>query len=247
MKALPLFCLLIFATGTTLIQSCKKLERIDPPCPTLMAITPAGAHVGDIVSIIGKNFLPGLPELYKVKIGDSTLSANDVIVPDADTLRFKVPSGIQNWDITVSVVGGTVCNTQTLELIHYHKATGVSQLAGGLSSPAGLDLDRDGNVVVAEYTNHQIKVIATATGEIKKTYGRAGQARCDIDSTKIEDAYFDYPTDIEVDSTGNIYILEEGGDDIRIIRAIKPNTVQIYAGTCDVIGIDTFPVPRLEA
>jgi hypothetical protein len=201
MKKVQLFWLLIVATGTTIIQSCQKLKRIEPPCPILDSITPIGAHFGDTVSINGTNFLPNLPELYKVKIGDSTLSPDDIIdVPNANTLRFKVPSGIQNWRITVSVVGGTVCNTtQTLNLIHYYKAKMVSQLAGGFNledSPAGLDLDKDGNLIVADYEHNQIKFI-DPTPNIE-TYGKQGKHGCNEISTRmpIENVIFKHPKDI---------------------------------------------------
>jgi hypothetical protein len=51
----------------------------------------------------------------------------------------------------------------------------------------------------------------------------------------------------EVDATGNIYISEISADDIRLISANKPYTVQIYAGICNNIGLDTSGVYRLQA
>jgi len=247
-KRFQLFKILFAATCIALISGCK-LERIDPPCPTIIMIEPAGAHSGDIVAIKGTNFLPGVPQLYRVKIGDSTLSGNDIIdVPDSNTLRFKVPVGIGNGRISVSLAGETICSTtQAIDFTYYYRGTMVSKLTGEVYSPRGIDLDNVGNLVVADLGHNQIKVIDTSTGEIIKIHGKGGQGGCDSNYISTEKASFSLPIDIDVDLRGNIYIPEPGNEVILWMDANRPGTVQIFAGGCGRDGTDIYPVQRLDA
>jgi len=237
----------IIAFGIAMILNCH-LDRIDPPCPTVDSLSPTAAQFGQIVSIKGDNFQTGLPQLYTVKIGDITLSANDSIdVPDVNTLRFKVPKGISSGPVRISLSGSFNCNTIQPYFTYYYTATMVTKFIGELNSPSGLNLDFAENVVVADRFKNLIKVIKpnadpSVVGELIKTHGN-GTAGCNNNTIfDSKDASFRSPSDISIDSEGNIYITEESSN--AVIRRIKPDKlVEVFAGSCGMSGI--FPGARL--
>jgi sugar lactone lactonase YvrE len=226
-----LFLCIVFVYGC-------KLERLEPPCPSILSIQPTGGRTGDIVKIIGNGFIVGSPHLYTVDIGTSSIEVMDV--PDSNTMRFKVPSGVGNGPVSLSLTGTTPCNTtQDIQFTYYYTATMVRDLtSNSLNGPRGLDLDKAGNLVVADPGNFIIRVIDTATGEIASSIG-GGTGGCNENSTSLESASFLSPFDIDVDLSGNIWIPESGSMVIRWIDAGFREAVQVYAGQCGEYS--TFP------
>jgi len=233
MKKQNLLSLLIIAIGMALIQSCQ-LKRIDPPCPTVSSISPEAARFDETVTIHGDNFLTGIPELYQISIGDKTVPTGNIEVPDANTLRFKVPKGIGSGPVTVTLNGLPNCNSIPKIFTYYYTATMVSKLMDGLNSPAGLDVDTTGNVVVADRNNRLIKVIKPATdpsgmGQIIKIHGN-GSNDCNPTPVSSENASFSFPVDIDIDIKGDIYIPEESNAVIR--RITSTGSVEVFVGSC---------------
>jgi hypothetical protein len=177
MKRYTIFSLLIAVFSLTLIQDCT-LKRIDLPCVLIDSLSPSGATFDEIVSVKGKNFLPGAPQLYKVKIGDIILPVFDI--PDANTLRFKVPKGKGGLvSVLVEMNGSFNCNSAAKELTYYYKVPMVSKFMDGFNLPAGLDVDNAGNVYAGEWWSYRIRVIRPSTdfsrmGQIIKVYGKEG-------------------------------------------------------------------------
>lgn len=245
MKKHRSFILLIVATSMVSIQSCK-LERLDPQCPTVTGIQPNAAHSGSILKIIGKNFNVGSPGLYKVSIGSKLFEVIDV--PHTDTLRVKVPIGIDSGPLSVSLASGTVCNiSPNIYFTYYYTVTKVGTLNDKVLRPSGLDLDNDGDLVVGDLGHYQIQVIDTSDGTKIETYGKGGPGfGCDANPIATSEAHF-YPDDIDVDSKGNIFIAEGVRSIIRWIDPSSTNSVKIYAGRCNQSSTDTVIIHRDSA
>jgi len=96
--------------------------------------------------------------------------------------------------------------------------------------PYGLTIDNDGNILVADEWNHKIRKITpeglvstvAGTGEVGDQNGLALSAE------------FNYPWDMTVDSSGNIFVADGYN---YLVRKITPGgQVSTYAGTPQVTG-----------
>jgi hypothetical protein len=236
------FSLLVVAISTTFIQSCE-LERMDPACPRIDSLVPNGAPEGTLVTIKGENFIPGVSGLYSVNIGDTTIEANSV--PDENSLRFKVPRG-KTGLVSVNLKSPYNCTSNTREFSYYYSGLMVELYAGtpgtvGCNSmtatandncftkPTGLDLDAEGNLLVADMTNHVIRKF-TSLG--KTTYGQFKTQGCQQSFVNISGASFRDPVDVFADPGGDIYVAEQSNNTIRIIR--RSGSTEVLAGKCQV-------------
>jgi len=123
-----------------------------------------------------------------------------------------------------------------------------------LDAPAGVTVDKNGNVYIADTVNYLIRKINTA-GTI---YTTAGNAKLCSDSTtacgdgaKATNAQLNYPIGVSTDSAGNVYIADTGNNKIRVVNvgtttitiagvSIAPGFIQTVAGdgtTCDTPAI----------
>lgn len=90
--------------------------------------------------------------------------------------------------------------------------------------PYGIELDFDGNIIVADEWNHRIRKVTPAgvtttiagSGLLGSDNGPAGQAR------------FNYPWDVVADRNGVIYVMDGYN---QMMRRIANDTVITYAGT----------------
>jgi sugar lactone lactonase YvrE len=109
----------------------------------------------------------------------------------------------------------------------YLDATGTN---AGLSYPTGVTVDSDGNVYVADKDNHRIRKI-TSVGVVTTFAGKGTVTYIDGIGTN---AGFNIPYGITIDSIGNLYVAEWGGNRIRKITSA--GVVSTLAGS----GIATF-------
>lgn len=100
--------------------------------------------------------------------------------------------------------------------------TGVSGYTGNggaatnakLANPADVCVDTNGNVYIAEYSNHCIRKINSSTGFISTIAG-TGTAGYSGDGGLAINAKLNVPRGVFTDKSGNVYIAEEGNHTIR--------------------------------
>jgi hypothetical protein len=97
--------------------------------------------------------------------------------------------------------------------------------------PSGTAVDSSGNVYVADTNNHTIRKI-TSAGVVTTLAGTPGVFGFN-DGTGPA-AQFDYPQDVAVDGSGNVYVADTGNDTIRKIT--PGGVVTTFAGTATVVG-----------
>jgi len=118
----------------------------------------------------------------------------------------------------------------------------VSTLAGGtegfrdgagtsaqFNGPAGVAVDAEGNVYVADQLNHRIRKI-TSEGLVSTLAGSTEGFR-DGDGTS---AQFSYPSDVVLDAEGNVYVADWGNHLIR--KIIPEGEVSTLAGSTEGFG-----------
>lgn len=148
-------------------------------------------------------------------------SAGDLVVSDSEGHLLR----------TVAATTGTVSA---------FAGDGASGLVNGpaafarFSRPRGVARDALGNIVVADYDNHVIRRISPS-GAVTTV---AGDGLPGYNEGPAASARFNYPVDVAVDSTGAIYVADEGN---HRIRKISPSgTVSSAAGNGSA-GLDNGP------
>ena len=116
--------------------------------------------------------------------------------------------------------------------------------AATFSSPAGIGVDSNGNIYVADQTDDTIRKV-TSTGVVTTIAGTIGAAGFTDGAGSI--ARFNSPYGIAVDKNGNVYIADTGN---RTVREMTPaGLVSTIAGTAKVAGTanGTGAAARFEA
>ena len=110
--------------------------------------------------------------------------------------------------------------------------------------PYGVAVDGDGNVYVADTSNHTIRKI-TAAGEVTTLAGTAGSSGS-ADGTGA-DARFKYPNGVAVDGDGNVYVADKSNHTVRKITAAGEVTTLVGAATESGFSDGRGPLARLHA
>ncbi len=101
--------------------------------------------------------------------------------------------------------------------------------AADLNFPAGLALDPDGNLLIADRDNHRIRRVAAATGMISTVAG-SGSPGFSGDGGPARDAQLLSPQGLAVDSAGNIYIADRENRRIRKVSG-QSGDISTVVGT----------------
>ena len=128
---------------------------------------------------------------------------------DETSLSISADSG------SVTVLAGSTT------LVGYLDGIGTAAL---FNSNGGLDLDKDGNIYVADGNNNRIRKI-TPSGAVTTFAGSGVAGSANGNGTAAE---FNYPFDIAIDTSGIMYVTESG----HRIRKITPSgAVTTFAGS----------------
>ncbi len=142
-----------------------------------------------------------------------------VVMPDGtiyvtDKNNHKIRRITSTTGVT-TFAGSTLGNTN---------GTGI---AAQFNRPAGIDVDANGNLYVADMANHSIRKIVIASAVVT-TYSGTGSPGT-TDGLSIV-AQFNLPTDVAVGCSNILYVTDRGNHKIRAISANGVNT-STYAGT----------------
>ncbi|MEO0900161.1 MAG: T9SS type B sorting domain-containing protein [Bacteroidota bacterium] len=144
-------------------------------------------------------------------------SAGIIYVADhlGHTIRSITPDG------NVSTIAGVPFTTGSTD------GTGAQAT---FHRPYGIELDHDGNIIVADEWNHLIRKV-TPDGEVTTVAGTGQLGSIDGPASASK---FNYPWDVVSDPGGNIYVMD--GDN-HVIRLISPGGfVSTYVGEAGRMG-----------
>jgi hypothetical protein len=107
-----------------------------------------------------------------------------------------------------------------------------------LYNPEGLAVDSSGNIYIAEQANNVIRKVTASTGIISTIAGEANsEGGFSGDGGLAIRAIFNAPTDVALDSAGNVYVTDWGNERVRkitvstgIIQTVAGSGTQGYAG-----------------
>ena len=130
-------------------------------------------------------------------------------------LTCSLPAGAQDYRIIDRFAGGS-------------NGDG-SPGAGATVSPLGNAVDDIGNIYIADSENNRIRVVDIGTGIITTVAG-TGERGFSGDGGPAIDAVLNNPVDIDVDRSGNIYIVDQSNQRIRKVNA-STGIIETIAGT----------------
>jgi len=187
--------------------------------PGAVVTTLAGAAAGP-----GSNDGAGSAAHFNYPCGVAVDSAGTLYVSDLanNTIRQITPAGV-----VTTLAGSASSGTGT------NDGTGS---AASFANPAGLAVDTNGNVYVADYENDTIRKIAPG-GVVTTLAGSPGMGGSTNGTGSA--AQFLKPLGVAVDAAGNVYVADT---DNSLIRKITPGgTVSTLAGVAGTAGSKDGP------
>jgi uncharacterized protein (TIGR03437 family) len=115
-------------------------------------------------------------------------------------------------------------------------------ISAKLNLPTAIVMDRAGNLYIADYSNNRVRKVAPDGTII--TFAGTGSTGYSGDGGPADKAKLFFPTDLALDSAGNLYIADQGNDAIR-----KVNTSGIISTVAGGTQVGNSPIPggRLSA
>ena len=110
-----------------------------------------------------------------------------------------------------------------------YNGDGISATSSGLSHPMGVAVDSAGDVYIVDSAQGRIRMVNASTGLISTIAG-TGSNSYNSDGIAASSAQLNDPTDVKVDSQGNVFISDVGNERIRKITA-RSGTISTVAGT----------------
>lgn len=188
--------------------------------PTLTSISPTSGPRTAIVTITGSNFRANVATIevfFNGKKGEVQSVTDTEIVAKVPSKAFtgKVTIKVNDLDLEGPVFTYIVTDVQVTTLAGstdgFADDTGTN---AQFSFPAGVAIDTQGSIYVADLGNHKIRKI-TSSGVVTTLAGTI-QGFNDGSGTS---AQFNYPSRVAVDVFGNVYVADRDNHKIRKITS----------------------------
>ncbi|MEW6556281.1 MAG: carboxypeptidase regulatory-like domain-containing protein [Elusimicrobiota bacterium] len=129
------------------------------------------------------------------------------------------------------------------DVINTVAGTGVSGFSGDggaatsaqVAMPRGINMDTSGNIYIADTGNHCIRKVNTS-GIISTVVNTSTQAGFSGDGGAATSAQLNFPSDVAVDSSGNLYIADSSNHRIRKVNTSGIITTVAGTGTAGYSG-----------
>jgi len=199
------------------VDSAGNVYVADSANHTIRKVTAAGVvtTLAGTARMTGGADGDGAAARFYGPFGVAVDSAGNVYATDSGTLRKVTPAGV------VTTLAGTA------GVFGSEDGTGA---AARFDFPAGVSVDRAGNLYVADRVNQTIRMV-TAAGVVTTLAGTANMIGSE-DGTGA--ARFLFPSSATVDSDGNLYVADRDNHTIRKVTADR--VVTTIAGTAGLHG-----------
>lgn len=134
-------------------------------------------------------------------------SAGNIYIADRGNNRIRMVSATTGFITTVAGTGTAAFSGDN------GPAT-----SAALSSPYGIAIDRDGNILIADQYNFRIRKLTVDTGTISTVAGNGTFTV--VDNVSATSTFLYAPTGVATDSAGNFYIAAYQGNSIRKVDAV---------------------------
>ena len=215
------------ATGNTLAapegvtaDMAGNVYIADPSQHRLLRVSTAGL----IYTIAGGGFSMA----DNIPADSAAITPIDVVVDK--TGNIFITSGDQVRKIDTSGIITTIAGTGTPG----YSGDGGPAIAAKLHTPRRITLDKTGNLYIVDYSNSVIRKVNTA-GVISTIAGIAGDIYYGGDGGQATAATFYFPTGVDVDDFGNIYVSEQSNR-VRKINGYGIITTIVGTGTAGYSG-----------
>jgi sugar lactone lactonase YvrE len=169
---------------------------------------------GNVSTVAGNQTIgyvngPALSAAFYAPNGQAFDAQGNLYVADFgnNIIRKITPAGVVSDFAGTGVAG---YRNGAADTAHYK---GTTDSLAMFNNPQGVAVDAAGNVYVADRGNNVIREILT-TGRTKTIAGN--KVKGFIDATD-EQAFFNNPTGVAVDSKGNVYVTDQGNSALRMI------------------------------
>ena len=173
------------------------------------------------------------------RIAGSSTGASGYADGDGDTARFNVPTSVDVFGDTIYVCDAQTVTVRTVRYLGRGPRTSAARyVVDTLNSsitPGGICVDGQGNVFVTDYNSDSVSIIPRGSSTEHTIVGAAGSGYQDGTG---DVAKMNFPTGIDDDGAGNLYIADSINSRIRImymtgtdITSASDWTVGTVAGT----------------
>lgn len=184
------------------------------------------ASTGIISRVAGKYHLwtyngdeiPATDALLRIPHDVAVDSGNNFYIADSGNHR------IRKIDISTGIIT-TVAGTG----IGGYNEDGISATSANLNYPTGIKFDDEGNLYIADKDNHRVRKVDAVTGKISTVAG-TGTAGYSGDGSSAVEAELDIPWEVDLDASGNVYIVDRNNHCIRKVDSAT-GIISTFAGT----------------
>ena len=186
------------------------------------------------------NVIPASPATYQYTAnlakarGLSVGRNGDVYLADfSGNVVHRINLSTGQFSIVAGVLGGGTAAKPTLNVGQKgYTGDGGPATAGEVNSERGVAVDAAGNVYLADTANNVVRKVTASTGVISTVAGFfPGTAGFAGDGGPAAAALLSAPEDVEVDSSGNIYIADFGNSRVRIVYVGGTTAAKLIALT----------------